>query len=85
MAGPGGRGTGTSYAGLTQSGMGYRAMHYGYRWEVGRRFNVGVEGTRQGGFGGVPTLDGPGAGRLGLDPLGTGSTHSVQLRGGLSF
>ena len=31
---------------------------------VGRRFNVGVQGTRQGGFGGVPTLDGPGAGGL---------------------
>ena len=31
IAGPGDRGTGTPYAGLTQSGMGYRAARYGYR------------------------------------------------------
>lgn len=29
MTGPGGRGTGTPYAGLTQSGVGYRALRYG--------------------------------------------------------
>ncbi len=34
IAGPGGRGTGTPYAGLTQSGMDYRAMRYGWRWTV---------------------------------------------------
>ena len=28
MPGPRGRGTGTPYAGVTQSGIGYRAMHY---------------------------------------------------------
>ena len=84
MAGPGGRGTGTPYAGLTQSGKSYRAMRYGWRWEVGQRFNLAVEGARQGGFGRLPTFGGLGGG-LGLDRLGGGSTHSVQLRGGVTF
>ena len=84
MAAPGGRGTGTPYAGLTRSGMGHRAVRYGYRWEVGRRFNVSVEGARQGRFGGFPALDGLGGGP-GLNGLGAGTTHSVQLRGGLTF
>ncbi len=44
MAAPGGRGAGTPYAGLTQSGMGHRAMRYGYRWEVG----PGVQRGRRG-------------------------------------
>ena len=81
MAGPGGRGTGTPYAGVTQSGMGYQVMRYGWRWAVDQRFNVGVEGARQGGFGGFSgggLLDG-GFGRLGE------SSHSVQLQGGVSF
>ena len=46
MTGLGGLGTGTPYAGLTRSGMGHRGMRYGWRWEVGRRFNIGVEGAR---------------------------------------
>ena len=80
MAGPGGRGAGTPYAGLTRSGMGHRAMRYGYRWEVGQGFNVGVEGARQGGAGGFaqPVADGAG------EQLG-GAQHSVQVRGGVSF
>ena len=84
MAGPGGRGTGTPYAGVTQSGMGYRAMRYGWRWTVDQRFNVSVEGARQGGFSG---LSGGGLldGGLGLRRLGGGSTHSVQLRGSVTF
>ena len=53
MAGPDGRGTGTPYAGVTQSGMGYRATRYGWRWKVGQRFNLGVEGSRHGGDGGL--------------------------------
>ena len=81
MAGPGGGGTGTPYAGLTQSGMGYRAMRYGWRWTVDRRFNVGVEGARQAGFGG--TFDG-GYGTAGLSRNGD-AAHSVQVRGGVSF
>ena len=82
MAGPGDRGTGTPYAGVTRSGMGYQSMRYGWRWEVGRRFNVNVEGARQGGFSGFSAgepLDGP------PDRRGAGATHSVQLRGGVSF
>ena len=80
MAGPGGRGAGTPYAGLTRSGMGHRAMRYGYRWEVGQRFNVGVEGARTGGFGefAQPMADGAGEQR-------GGAQHSLQVRGGVSF
>ena len=82
MAGPGGRGTGTPYAGMTQSGMGYRAMRYGWRWRVDQRFNVGIEGARQDGLGGL--LYG-----LGNDPSGLGRTgaasHSMQVRDGASF
>ena len=80
MAGPGGRGAGTPYAGLTRSGMGHRAMRYGYRWEVGQGFNVGVEGARQGGAAGFaqPAADGAG------EQLG-GAQHSLQVRGGVSF
>ena len=81
MAGPGGRGTGTPYAGLTRSGMGYRAARYGYRWVVGR-FNLDVEGSREGGFGGLGFAP----------PMGTGTghhaggaRHSVRVRGGMSF
>ena len=58
-------------------------MRYGWRWEIGRRFNIGVEGARQGDVGGVPALDGLGG--MGLDRLGGGATHSVQVRGGVSF
>ena len=80
MAGPGGRGTATPYAGLTQSGVGYRAMRYGWRWTVDQRFNVGVEGARQGGFGGVVGgLGGGGLGRSG------DAAHSVQVRGRVTF
>ena len=50
MAGPGGRGTGAPYACLTPSGMGYRATRYGWRWEVGQQFDLGVEGSRHGSF-----------------------------------
>ena len=81
MAGPGGRGTGTPYAGLTQSAVGYQAMRYGWRWAVDQRFNVGVEGARQAGFGG--TFDG-GYGAVGLGRSGD-AAHSVQVRGGVSF
>ena len=82
MAGPGGRGTGTPYAGMTQSGMGYRAMRYGWRWRVDQRFNVGVEGARQDGLGGL--LDGLGNGPAGLGRTGN-AAHSVHVRGGVSF
>ncbi len=82
MAGPGGRGTGTPYAGLTQSGVGYRALRYGWRWAVDQRFNVGVEGARQGGFGGM--LDHLGNGAAGLGRVGD-AAHSVQFRGGVTF
>ena len=80
MAGPGGRGAGTPYAGLTQSGMGHRALRYGWRWTVDQRFNVSVEGARQGGVGGFPqrALD-DAVGRPGR------AQQSVQVRGGLSF
>ena len=80
-AGPGGRGTGTPYAGLTQSAVGYQAMRYGWRWAVDQRFNVGVEGARQAGFGG--TFDGS-YGLAGLGRSGDAS-HSVQVRGGVTF
>ena len=83
MTGPGGRGTGTPYAGLTRSGMGHRAMRYGWRWEVGRRFNIGVEGARQGGFGGVTGMPQPALGGADVAPAGT--QHSLQVRGGVSF
>ena len=82
MAGPGGRGTGTPYAGMTQSGMGYRAMRYGWRWTVDQRFNVDVEGARQDGLGGF--LDGLGNGPADLGRTGE-AAHSVQVRGGVSF
>ena len=82
MAGPGGRGTGTPYAGLTQSAVGYQAMRYGWRWTVDQRFNVGVEGARQAGFGG--TFDG-GYGAAVLGRRGGDAAHSVQVRGGVSF
>ena len=47
--GPGGRGQGCGTPPATQSRMDYRAMRYGLA--VDRRFNVGVEGARQDGFG----------------------------------
>ena len=78
MAGPGGRGTGTPYAGMTQSGMGYRAMRYGWRWRV----DVGVEGARQDGLGG--TFDHLGDGAAGFGRTGE-AAHSVQVRGGVTF
>ena len=80
LAGPGGRGTGTPYLGLLESGMGYRSLRYGYRWEVGERFDIELEGGRQGGFGGfsLPVLGDP------ADGLG-GAQHSVQVLGGVSF
>ena len=61
--------------------MGYRAARYGWRWESGGGFNLGVEGARDDGAGGLwqPMLDGGGGGRLG------GAHHSVQVRGGVSF
>ena len=65
MADPGGRGTGTPYAGLSQSGMGYRALRYGWRWAVDQRSNVGVEGARQDGLGGMLYHHGNGAAGLG--------------------
>ena len=76
MAGPGGRGAGTPYAGVTRSGTGHRAVRYGYRWEVGRRFNLGVEGARQDGFGGFARPAPGGAG---------GARHAVRVLGGVSF
>ena len=82
MAGPGGRGTGTPYAGLSQSGVGYRALRYGWRWAVDQRFDVGVEGSRQEGLGNAFGHLGQGAaafGRMG-EPA-----HSVQVRGGVTF
>ena len=33
-------------------------VRYGYRWEIGPRFNLGVEDTPRGGFGEVAKLDG---------------------------
>ncbi len=74
-AGPWGQGAGRPYAGLTRSGAGHRAVRYGYRWEVGPRFNVGVEGARMGGFGDLAGTDG----RSG------GPAHSVQVRGQVGF
>ena len=59
---------------MTQSGVGYRAMRNGWRWEVDRRFNVGVEGARQAGFAG--TFDG-GYGAAGFGRAGE-AAHSVQ-------
>ena len=52
----------------------------GWRWEVGERFSLGVEGARQGGFGGFaqPVLGDAG------DRLG-GAQHSVQVHGAVSF
>jgi len=82
MAGPGGRGTGTPYAGLTQSGVGYRALRYGWRWAVDQRFNLGVEAARQDGLGNA--LDHLGGGTAGLGRGGE-AAHSVQVRGGVSF
>ncbi|MCY4661847.1 MAG: hypothetical protein OXF93_18885, partial [Acidobacteria bacterium] len=82
MSGPGGRGTGTPYAGLSQSGVGYRALRYGWRWTVDQRFDVGVEGARQDGLGNA-------FGHLGDGAAGLGRTgepaHSVQVRGGVTF
>ena len=82
MARPGGRGTGKPYAGLTQSGVGYRAPRYGWRWTLDQRFNVGGEGPRQDGLGNA-------FGHLGNGPTGLGRTGepapSVQVRGGVTF
>ncbi len=82
MAGPGGRGTGTPHAGLTQSGVGYRALRYGWRWTVDQRFNVGVEAARPDGLGNA-------FGHLGNGATGFGRTgepaHSVQVRAGVTF
>ena len=65
--------------------MGYQSMRYGGgRWEVGQRFNVNVEGARQAGFSGAGAFDGIGGVASGLGRLGE-SSHSVQLRGGVSF
>ena len=66
---------GRPYAGLTRSGAGHRAVRYGYRLEVGPRFNVGVEGARMGGFGRL----------AGADGRGGGLAHSVQVRGQIAF
>ena len=79
MAGTGRTRHGDAYAGVTQSGIGYRAMRYGWRREVGHRFNLGVEGAGQGGFGSFGSLDGCGRGGPSLDHLDAGPTHSVQL------
>ena len=73
MAGPGGRGTGTPYAGLSQSGMGYRALRYGWRWTVDQRFNVGVARARQDSLGG--TFD-----HLGNGVAGFGRTARRRTR-----
>ena len=83
MTGPGGRGAGTPYAGLTQSGMGHRAMRYGWRWEVGPRLNVGVDGARQGGVGGIAAVDGLGG--TTLEGSGGEAAHALQVRAGISF
>ena len=82
MAGPSGRGTGTPYAGLTQSGVGYRALRYGWRWTVDQRFDVGVEAARQDGLGGM--LDHLGGGATSL-ARGGEAAHSMQVRGGVRF
>lgn len=82
MAGPGGRGTGTPYAGLVSSAMGYRALRYGCRWTVDRGFDAGVEGARQDGLGGM--LDHLGHGAADLGRRGDAS-HSVPVRGGVTF
>ena len=82
MSGPGGRGTGTPYAGLTQSGVDYRSLRYGWRWAVDQRFNVGVEAARQDGLGNA--LDHLGGGAAGVGRAGE-PTHSVQVRGGVTF
>ena len=50
-------------------------MRYGYRWEVGPRFNAGVEGAQMGRFGGL----------AGMDGRGGGPAHSVQVRGQIGF
>ena len=63
--------------------MGHRTMRYGWRWEVGRRFNIGVEGAQHGGVGGIAAVDGLGGPAL-KGPDG-GATHSLQVRGGVSF
>ena len=52
-----------------------------WRWTVDQRFNVGVEGARQAGFGGM--FDGSN-GAVGLGRSGD-AAHSVQVRGGVSF
>ena len=82
MAGPGGRGAATPYAGLTQSPMGYRAVRYGWRWEVGR-FNLGLESARQDGFGGFGGFGQPLG--VGTHRRVGGAQHSAQVRGGVSF
>ena len=84
MTRPGGRGTGTPYAGLTQSGIGHRAMHYGWRWEIDPRFNIGVEGARQGGRrrdrrGRRPRRTGPRGSRQRGDPLATDASRGIIL------
>ena len=82
MSGPGGRGTGTPYAGLTQSGVGYRPPRYGWRWAVDQRFNVGVEAARQDGLGSM--VDHLAGGAAGLGRM-VAAAHSVQVRGGVTF
>jgi len=69
---------------VSQSEWAYQAMRYGWRWEVGRRFNVDVEGALQGGFSSFLGFSDGGLLDGGFDRLG-GATHSVQLRGGVSF
>ena len=61
---------------MTQSGTGYRAMRSGWRWTVRQRFNMSVDGTRQGGLSGFSGGGSPD----GLGRLGWGSAHSGQLR-----
>ena len=44
---------GRPYAGLSQSGMGYRAAALRWPWTVDQQFNVGVDGARQHSLGGM--------------------------------
>ena len=52
-----------------------------WRWTVDQRLNVGVEGARQDGLGGM--LDHLGRGGPGLDR--GAAAHSVQFQGGVTF
>ena len=71
------------YAGLTQSGVGYRVLRYGWRSAVDHhRLNLGVEAARQDGVGNA--LDHLGGGTAGLGRGGE-AAHSVQVRGRVTF